>query len=140
MTQGELFQQSKSCYNIENRSNLYPQPPRYIYIFPHTSGPYISTFDALFLSFHASRLKEGRNRHASPGAPEVREVYGNNPPSEPRLGNPGPGVFGDPDPSLQVLRHLRANPCGEMAFLGGIFLTCASSERAADHPMVMKES
>jgi len=53
------------------------------------------------------------NGHGYPTAtrtPEVRGGFGNDPPSEPRLGNPSPEVFGDPDPFLQALQYLRANP------------------------------
>ena len=61
-------------------------------------------------SFTSHQLSPSRIQRASPSTPEVRGGFGNDPPSEPRLGNPSPEVFGDPDPFLQALQYLRANP------------------------------
>ena len=61
-------------------------------------------------SFTSRQLSPSRNQRASPSTPEVRGGFGNDPPSEPRLGNPSPEVFGDPDPFLQALQYLQANP------------------------------
>ena len=91
-------------------------------LYRHFRGP-ILVFSCSVVeeSFTSRKFSPSRNRHVSPGTPKVLEGFGNAPPSEPRLGNPGPEVFGNPDPLLQVLRYPPGEPLRGAASSEGIF-------------------